>query len=126
MKKLLLGTLLTVSLLFVSMSGVMAATEAEQAEIDAIYEQMLKLQNQLVDKYASFNYITSEQAELMKEHHMNKFEYRSNNLRPCCAINGEFLAPSGNQNGFNYGYGYGRGGRGMGMHGMGMMGGFYR
>ncbi len=99
-RKWIIG-LLVVAMLVLGVSYAMAAVpETTQKEIDGIYQKMIELQKELIQKYVDAGLLTPEQGKYMLENLELRAKYRSNF-------------------GFGRGFGWGMGG----MMGGGMMGG---
>lgn len=102
---LLLASLLIVAL--VAPAAMAAVTDQQQKAIDDIRLKMFEYRNQLTDIYVDAGLITEEQAALMKERNLQRFEWQSQN----CTYQGMM----GQGGGFGKAQKMGRGGGGFGM-----------
>lgn len=131
MTKKIAFILTLVFLLVLAVPVVFAAVTGDQkAEIDALYQQIVELRKQIIDKYVEGGEISKEQGELLKQRIEQAEQFRrNNNLGPwhCGSLGpggmmggcgGSFrggLTPGSNTNtGATWSYGYGMMGRMMG------------
>lgn len=131
MKKKLAAGILSVALLVTGATTVFAATDTSKlGDIKALYQQMVSIQKQIVDKEVEAGAITSDQATSMK----NAIDEREK-LREQALDNGQVVSPgagmgrgmgmglrafqgaNGTAQGTGYVQGFGHRGSGMGFRG---------
>ncbi|MCL4425019.1 MAG: YckD family protein [Firmicutes bacterium] len=107
MNKKVLVVILVALLLVAAVPTVFAAIDSsKQKEIQALYQQMLEIRKQIVDKYLEAGLMTPEQAKLIKD----RLDYQAKNPP---VLDGS-VAPGAFGPGRGFGRGFGGFGRGFG------------
>ncbi|WP_025773083.1 YckD family protein [Neomoorella thermoacetica] len=80
MKKKIAIVLAAVLMLVVLAPAAFAAmTDQQKADINALYQQIAQLRQQIIDKYVESGQLTKEQGDLMKQHIQQMEKYREKN-----------------------------------------------
>jgi len=99
-KKILIGFTVVLLLALGATTVFGALNDSQKSELDQLYQQMVTIQNQIIDKRIEYNQLTPDQGKWMKKRMEERLQYMKNN-------NYDF--PCGNGGGMMGGYGYGSG-----------------
>lgn len=102
-KKTLIGFTVILLLALAATTAFGALNSTQKSELDQLYQQMLTIQNQIIDKRVEHNQLTPDQGQWMKEQMAKRIKRMSEN---------------------DYEFPMGHGGGMMGGYGNGMMGGW--